>query len=326
MKYTLALVLIIFGLVGCATNSDRGYTMVDGVKYLDRNHPNFAANIETNYTLLRLPKAEARAVNSLTVGDGFYHDGGKSFSGQSEINKHVLSECEKVTSQRCLIAREGDKNVWVENKMAFHNSPGMIEISRKVREERLAQEKREMYVDDMTQRDITRQDVKGKIGYCNAMYSSNQQLRNTCLNQIGFIEPSIRAEIAKQDASRNQERKKKILTDLKQRCDGYGFTGESNISACIQREAQHDKELAMQKYELEKTRLALQQAQARTYAQNVTEPVPEEEDLPFLIKFLGDVAMGVAEAYADPAFHRDVQQQKQINQLKANQRRCVHNC
>ena len=105
--------------------------------------------------------------------------------------------------------------------------------------------------EDMTQQDITRQDVKGKIGYCNAMYSSNQPLRNTCLNQIRFIEPSIRAEIPKQDASRNQERKKKILADLKQRCDGYGFTGESNISACIQREAQVDVALAKQQHEID---------------------------------------------------------------------------
>tara|TARA_B110000483_G_C18021848_1_gene475312 strand:- start:48 stop:881 length:834 start_codon:yes stop_codon:yes gene_type:complete len=183
---------------------------------------------------------------------------------------------------------------------------------------------------DMTQQDITRQDVKGKIGFCNAMHSSNQQLLGNCLSQIGFIEPSLRAEITKQDESRKQERKKKILADLKQRCNGYGFTGESNISACIQREAQHDKELAMQKYELEKTRIALQQAQSqaqsRAYVQSLPPVAEEEEEIPWLIKFLGDVAIGVAEGYADPAFHRDVQQQKEINQLKANQRRCVHNC
>jgi len=144
--------------------------------------------------------------------------------------------------------------------------------------------------------------------------------------------------------AKEQEARKKqqILAGLKQRCSEYGFTGESNIAACIQREAQHDKELAMQKYELEKTRLALQQAkadaQSRTYqssiyAQNETPIEEKEEDLPFLIKFLGDVAIGVAEAYADPAFHRDVQQQKQINQLRANQnqnndvfRNCRPNC
>ena len=156
-----------------------------------------------------------------------------------------------------------------------------------------------------------------KLAFAKKQRIKNQQIR------------AAELEIEKKEKLRKQ--KEKILADLKQRCEEYGFTGESNISACIQREAQHDKELAMQKYELEKTRLALQQAQARTYAQNVAEPIQEEEDLPFLIKFLGDVAIGVAEAYADPAFHRDVQQQKQINQLKANQkndifRNCRPNC
>ena len=145
---------------------------------------------------------------------------------------------------------------------------------------------------------------------------------------IDFNNQLDRSERIKKEKEREALKKQKILADLKQRCEEYGFTGESNISTCIQREAQHDKELAMQRYELEKTRLALQQAQARTYAQNVTEPVQEEEDLPFLIKFLGDVVLGVAEAYADPAFQRDLQQQRQINQLKARQPAVIYrnNC
>ena len=85
----------------------------------------------------------------------------------------------------------------------------------------------------------------------------------------------------------------------------------------------------MQRLELEKTRLALQQAQSRTYVQNVTEPVQKEEDLPFLIKFLGDVAMGVAEAYADPNRIMIENQQQQINSLKRQsniqQANCVMN-
>ena len=132
---------------------------------------------------------------------------------------------------------------------------------------------------------------------------------------LDFNNQTDRSERIKKEKEREAIKKQKILADLKQRCDEYGFTGESNISACIQREAQHDKELAVQKYELEKTRLALQQAQSRTYVQNVTEPVQKEEDLPFLIKFLGDVAIGVADAYADPAFQRDLKLQQQINNL-----------
>ena len=297
MKQTLALVLMVFGLVGCATSADGVYIIKDGMKLMNRNHPSYAANIETNYKLLTLPRAEARPLSSSWVGDGFFHDGGKSFSSQAEINEHVLSECAKFYSQRCLISREGDRNVWAENKIAYQNSPEMIEILRQTQEERLAQEK-----------------------------SHKEKLER----QIAYREAR-----AKQAAAKREEQKAKILAGLKQRCDEYGFTGDANISACIQREAQHDKELAMQKYELQKTRVALQQAQSeaqsRVYAQSLLPVAEEEEDIPFLIKILGDVAMGVAEAYADPAFHRDVQQQKQINQLKANQNRdifrdCRPNC
>ena len=117
----------------------------------------------------------------------------------------------------------------------------------------------------------------------------------------------------KREEEETKRRKQNIIIGLTQRCEEYGFTGESNISACIQREAQHDKELAMQRLELQ-----------RTYAQNLTEPVQEEEDLPFLVKFLGDVAIGVAENLADPAFQRDMQQQRQINELKANQNRDIY--
>ena len=137
--------------------------------------------------------------------------------------------------------------------------------------------------------------------------------------------------LAKESARKEEEEKKRIIIGLTQRCEEYGFTGDANISACIQREAQHDKELAMQKLELQKTRVALQQAQSqaqsRAYAQSLPPVVEEEEDLPFLIKFLGDVAIGVAENLADPAFQRDMQQQRQINELKANQNRDIYrNC
>ena len=63
----------------------------------------------------------------------------------------------------------------------------------------------------------------------------------------------------------------------------------------------------MQKYELQKTRVALQQAQSqaqsRAYAQSLPPVVEEEEEAPWLIKFLGDVAIGVAEGYEHQATH-----------------------
>ena len=111
-----------------------------------------------------------------------------------------------------------------------------------------------------------------------------------------------------------QEEKERLIASLAKRCEGYGFTGDNNIAACIQREAQHDKELEMQKWELEKTRIALQQAQSRTYVQQ-----PEEEEIPLLIQVLGNIAIGVSEGY---------KQAQIINAVKGNQKTVIQkvNC
>ena len=55
----------------------------------------------------------------------------------------------------------------------------------------------------------------------------------------------------KQDALAAEEAKQELLTQLIERCTGYGFTGESNIAACIQREAFNDRQLAQQRYEFQ---------------------------------------------------------------------------
>ena len=112
-----------------------------------------------------------------------------------------------------------------------------------------------------------------------------------------------------------QEEKQRLIASLAKRCEGYGFTGDNNIAACIQREAQHDKELEMQKWELEKTRIALQQAQSRTYVQQQ----PEEEEVPLLIQVLGNIAIGASEGY---------KQAQIINAVKGNQKTVIQkvNC
>ncbi|MDC1475751.1 hypothetical protein N8472_05050 [Gammaproteobacteria bacterium] len=126
------------------------------------------------------------------------------------------------------------------------------------------------------------------------------------------------------------KKKEELLIELNKRCEEYGFTGASNISACIQREAQHDKELAMQKYELQKTRVALQQAQSqaqsRAYAQSLPPVEEEEEDLPFLIKFLGDVVMGVAEAYPAAVLEAQQKQNAYNRGVKKGRAQAKPNC
>ncbi|MDA9082270.1 hypothetical protein N9K19_01240 [Gammaproteobacteria bacterium] len=225
------------------------------------------------------------------------------------------------------------------------SSPEAQEKMRQIRAERLASEannnlidkrnlasisnveKREMLTSIREQRLIAEK-LNGR-----SLESMTASEKDSLLKEVRKLIPGEETPAEKRlriALEESRERKKQeLILELNKRCEDYGFTGESNISACIQREAQHDRELAMQRLELEKTRLALQQAQSRTYVQNVTEPVQKEEDLPFLIKFLGDVAMGVAEAYADPNRIMIENQQQQINSLKRQsniqQANCVMN-
>ena len=66
----------------------------------------------------------------------------------------------------------------------------------------------------------------------------------------------------KQDAIDAEQRKQELLTQLNERCIGFGFTGESNIAACVQREAFNDRQLAQQRYEFQ-TQLLKQAKEAQ---------------------------------------------------------------
>ena len=225
------------------------------------------------------------------------------------------------------------------------SSPEAQEKMRQVRAERLASEANNNLIDKRNLASISNEEKREMLTSVREQRLIAEKLNGRSLESMTTSEKdSLLKEVRKLRLAEetpaekrlrialeeSRERKKQeLILELNKRCEDYGFTGESNISACVQREAQHDRELAMQRLELEKTRLALQQAQSRTYVQNVTEPVQKEEDLPFLIKFLGDVAMGVAEAYADPNRIMIENQQQQINSLKRQsniqQANCVMN-
>ena len=117
------------------------------------------------------------------------------------------------------------------------------------------------------------------------------------------------------EAEIKSKREKKILKELTDRCSGFGFTGDNNIAACVQREAQHDKEMAIQELELQRTRVALQKAQSQSYVQPAAE-VKAEEDLHWTVKFLGNLAIGAVEGLTDPQLRNNRKQQEEINRLK----------
>ena len=107
-----------------------------------------------------------------------------------------------------------------------------------------------------------------------------------------------------------EEKKLVVINALKDRCISYGFTGNNNIAACVQREAQHD-------YELEQMQLAQQQLMTQ---QNQTQTVPE---VPWYLSILEGVAEGVAEGYKQKAL---IQTMDSRYEKKDIYRYCRPNC
>ena len=147
---------------------------------------------------------------------------------------------------------------------------------------------------------------------CIQYYSelSRFEVDNKLSDEIDYIAPRLRKYHKEGqralDALNNMEidieelKELAIINQLKNRCASYGFDGDSNISACIQREAQHDKEMAIQELELQRARVALQKAQSQSYVQPVAE-VKAEEKLHWTVKFLGDIIKEYPEARAKAA-------------------------
>jgi hypothetical protein len=289
MKHTLALVLMVCGVVGCASFApstkvievSHNMEVTSGDASTNETHI-WQTKIVKNYEDLTVGTDSDRAeAMSIETGEKFHignYPLGFFYGNKHKLEPTLIKNCEKLFKSKCVttrtnIGRAGNPNA---------GDPFFAIV---VRPE----------VDTIFYKDFEDYQLR----------QANNELRqaqNKRTREINLKNKLAREKrLAKESTRKEEEEKKRIIIGLTQRCAEYGFTGESNISACIQREAQHDKELAMQKYELQKTRVALQQAQSQ--AQSLPPVVEEEEEAPWLIKFLGDVAIGVAEGYEHQAMH-----------------------
>ena len=282
-KHLPVLILLLgFGLVGCATNSETGFQIGflnievseesqyiwDTVLVEDYN------NLNKNY-----PRAEAIDINT---GKKFHMGKYGSWDEERTVSD-TRRFCELIYKAPCVTSRINDL-VLFKDLADYKSQLAAREEENRAYKENQARIRKE--------------------------WEENSKRRE---------EEQRQKKLAQQ-----QEEKQRLIASLTKRCEDYGFTGDNNIAACIQREAQHDKELEMQKWELERTRIALQQAQSRTYVQQQ----PEEEEVPLLIQMLGDIAVGVAENLSDPTYIQLQQQQQQINNLKRKNifKDCKPNC
>ena len=268
---------MVFGIVGCAV-STTSFTMRDGIRIYNPLSPSYSSDVESYYKSLETPKAKAMPIRV----------NGLIYTSSGGYQYHIIDGGDKYSSQ-------DEVNTVVLNKceeLYFQKCLIVYEGNKDVWSQNQTAyqntpEVQELFK-ELREKKLAREKLKQQR-------IENQKIRTAQLEA---------------------ERKKSILNGLTQRCEKYGFTGESNISACIQREAQHDKELAMQRLELQ-----------RTYAQNINQPVEEEEDIPFLIKFLGDVVIGVAEQYPaakleaqkrQEAYNRGVRRGQEAQRIRCN--------
>ena len=209
----------------------------------------------------------------------------------------------------------------------FKNISSIEDYSENVREARLQSEKQIKLEEELLKAQTERIEI-----------SNSANIKNRCINILAesiddypmYLEcmekfekeyaaeqmAEVNALVASgRDYKKQQEEKRlAIIHALKERCISYGFTGNNNIAACVQREAKHDYEIEQKDYELE---LARQQI----IAQQNQQPVPTE--VPWYLSILEAVSEGIAEGYERKAL---IQSLDARYQRKDIYRYCRPNC
>lgn len=268
MKNTLTLVLLVFGLVGCASVIWRGYILDSSDEVLltripdNSPHPIVSKNdsipddyIFIRFNLLNSQDSFLEAYVSPTIFERQYYivGGSKGVWIQSAIR--VYTSCESYSSDVCVLDVFDGKN-FLEEALAFTCSGESIQ-----------------------------------------RYANNPKVREKILSAprcSPFIqeEKNEKARYVVEQNRLEEEKKLAIIHALKERCISYGFSGSNNIAACVQREAQHDYEIEQKEYELQ---LAKQQLLAQQNQQQVT---PE---MPWYLLALEALAKGIEKGYEQQA-------------------------
>jgi hypothetical protein len=304
MKPTLALVLLVFGIVGCATGGLwKGYILDSTDEVLLTRIPDNSSNpivskndsipddyIFIRFNLLNSQDSFLEAYVSPTIferqryivggvkNSKYEYRSGDPFKGywiQSAIKIYKI--CESYSSDVCVLD-EFDGKKFLEEAIAFTCSGESIQ-----------------------------------------RYANNPKVREKILSAprcLPFIqeEKNEKARYVLEQNRLEEQKKLAVIYALKERCISYGFSGSDNIAACVQREAQHDYEIEQKEYELQ---LAKQQLLAQQNQQQV------DPEMPWYLLALEALAKGIEKGY---------EQQALINTMDARYERkdiwryCRPNC
>ncbi len=295
MKQLLTLLAIVF-LTSCATGGlYKGYILDTSDDFLltsipdKSNHPIVSkdSSIPDDYIFIRFNLLnnensflEAYISPRTFERRPFIVGGvGNSYWIQSAIN--IYAVCEKYSGDVCLLDEFDDKK-YLEEALAFT----CVELS------------------------------KLSIKRFNQYSKMREKIPNAS-RCIPFIQEEENKKMIAAAKKKEDEEQKRlaVLYALNERCIEYGFTGNNNIAACIQREAQHDFEIEQQKYQVE---LLKQQLASQTNQTNTTEKIP------FWMEILGAVAEGVAEGYKQQQLINTLDNRYQKKSIYRYQPSCVN--
>jgi len=288
MKKLLAL-LLLFGIVGCASVAPTTQTIQSSHDEVISYEPNTFPRIEEhkwnttvikNYDDLYVgTSGDSAEAISLTTGERFHvgnYPNGFFMANPFRIKDTVLQNCERLFNSKCVISKI---NIGILGNLSGLERGGP---NREVK----------IYY---TSLDDYNKKESGRI-----------KMNNERDRTVQLREEATRKGLKKQ----NESKRLAVINALKNRCISYGFSGNNNIAACVQREAQHD-------YELEQMQLAQQQLMTQ---QDQTQTVPE---VPWYLSILEGVAEGVAEGYKQKAL---IQTMDSRYEKKSIYRYCRPNC
>ena len=267
MKHTLALVLIVLGIVGCATT-------------MNPSSPRAQA-------LMQEVRAERLAAQGqISTGDYKTYCYDEYYGSSPQV-----SACAEIAAER--LAANQKNELTLTSYLTTKNVVNLIQMRTAEIREREQQH----------------------IRNCMIEHASDYDSRIECLGKEDDSLNQYYESIANHVQIVRQKQKTEILIALTQRCNSYEFTGDFTFSDCIKKEAERDRVLAVTRIET---------SQKNTWASNVA--APKEVRVPWLIKFLGDVVMGVAEEY--PAAVLEAQQRKNAYNrgLKKGRAQAKPNC
>ena len=268
MKNTLALVLMVFGIVGCTSFApstkviEVSHNMEVTSRDTSKNETHiWQTRVVKNYDDLTVGTDSDRAeAMSIETGEKFHI--GNYPLGFFAVNKHKLEStlirnCEKLFKSKCVTTRTN-----IGRAGGGAEDPFFAIVVRP--------ETDTVYytnLEDYNQKELERKhyaEVKAKLDK----------------------EAEIKAE------REMEERKLAVIHALKERCISYGFSGSNNIAACVQREAQHDYEIEQKEYELQLTKQQL------LTQKNQQQVVPE---MPWYLLALEALAKGIEKGYEQQA-------------------------